>query len=66
MTDERIERGAAEEVSDAPLTETEAQTAKRPASEPSRAGVDAVGAEHDPAGNGTNSDRSGTRDADVP
>jgi hypothetical protein len=34
MSEERIERGAAEEMSDAPLTDTEARTAARPASQP--------------------------------
>jgi hypothetical protein len=32
MSDERVERGAAEDLSDAPLTETEVQASRRPPS----------------------------------
>ncbi|MEH1129883.1 hypothetical protein [Micromonospora sp. CPCC 206061] len=34
MSDERVERGAAEEMSGAPLTDTEARAATRPAGQP--------------------------------
>ena len=56
MTDERIERGAAEEGSDAPLTPSEAEASQTP---PSQGGSDTgtqVPGEHDEAESASGTD----------
>jgi hypothetical protein len=56
MTDEKIERGAAEEGSNAPLTPTEAEASRK---EPSRSSSDAGGqvpGERDEADSASNTD----------
>ena len=56
MTDERIERGAAEEGSDSPLTPTEAEASR---SAPSQSGSDAGGQvppQHDEAESASSTD----------
>jgi|1185.fasta_scaffold2077768_1 hypothetical protein len=56
MTDEKSERGAAEEASDSPLTPTEAEASRTPPSQSSSdAGGQAPG-EHDKASSAKNTD----------
>lgn len=71
MTDEPIERGAAEEMSGAPLTDTEQQAATRPASEPGddnapdATDVDATDVQHGTADTGRTA-TSSTAEDEIP
>lgn len=71
MSDERIERGAAEEMSGAPLTDTEEQAATQPASQPDAddvpeaTDVDAADVQHGTADTGGTA-TSSTAEDEIP
>jgi hypothetical protein len=56
MTDEKAERGAAEERSDSPLTPTEVEASRTPPSQSSSAVGERAPGEHDKADSAKNTD----------